>query len=295
MVIIIIGPINISENANNPSPYTIDFVVKEAEEETSDYQLLDSNQAEVPQGTTVEDLVGQNFYISVPNTKNIEDISVNIDVNYSNTTLTLWVSSGNSAEQPIVIPEKEKVSVPTELTITPHDEREFDLALRKYITEVNGVELTGANVRVPNIDESTLASGTTATYRHKKDPVLIESGDVVTYRITIYNEGEKAGRATKIVDQLPEGLTFSQVVSGNFELDSYDEATNRLSLKRNASNTENLDPYTDGNLDSETIEIECTVTATPDTQNSTVLTNVAWISEEYDAEDKCDNNKSRRS
>ena len=281
----IIGPINISENANNPSPYTIDFVVEEAEEETSDYQLLDSNQAELPEGTTVEDLVGQNFYISVPNTKNIEDISVNIDVNYSNTTLTLWVSSGNSAEQPIVIPEKEKVSVPTELTITPHDEREFDLALRKYITEVNGVELTGANVRVPNIDESTLASGTTATYRHKKDPVLIESGDVVTYRITIYNEGEKSGRATKIVDQLPEGLTFSQVVSGNFELDSYDEATNRLSLKRNASNTENLDPYTDGNLDSETIEIECTVTATPDTQNSTILTNVAWISEEYDAED----------
>ena len=281
----IIGPINISENASNPSPYTIDFVVNEAETEISDYKLLDSNQSEVDQGTTIEDLVGQNFYISVPNTANIGDISVNITINYSNTKLTLWVSSTNNGEQPVVIPEKENVSVPTELTITQHDDREFDLALRKYITEVNGVELTGANVRVPNIDESTLASGTTATYRHKKDPVLIESGDVVTYRITIYNEGEKSGRATKIVDQLPEGLTFSQVVSGDFELDSYDEATNRLSLKRNDSNSENLDPYTDGNLDSETIEIECTVTATPDTQNSTILTNVAWISEEYDAED----------
>ena len=281
----IIGPINISENASNPSPYTIDFVVEEAGTETSDYKLLDSNQSEVSQGTTVKDLVGQNFYISVPNTVNIGDISVNITINYSNTKLTLWVSSTNNGEQPVVIPEKENVSVPTELTITPHDEREFDLALRKYITEVNGVELTGANVRVPNIDESTLASGTTATYRHKKDPVLIESGDVVTYRITIYNEGEKSGRATKIVDQLPEGLAFSQVVSGNFELDSYDEETNRLSLKRSDSNTENLDPYTEGNLDSETIEIECTVTATPDTQNSTILTNVAWISEEYDAED----------
>ena len=282
----IIGPINISENASNPSPYTIDFVVEEAGTETSDYKLLDSNQSEVPQGTTVKDLVGQNFYISVPNTVSIGDISVNITINYSNTKLTLWVSSTNNGEQPVVIPEKENVSVPTELTITPHDEREFDLALRKYITEVNGVELTGANVRVPEIDESTLVSGTTATYKHKKDPVLIETGDIVTYKITIYNEGEKAGRATKIVDQLPEGLTFSQIVSGNFELDSYDEATNRLSLKRNDSNTENLDPYTDGKLDSETIEIECTVTATPDTQNSTVLTNVAWISEEYDAEDQ---------
>ena len=282
----IIGPINISENASNPSPYSIDFVVEEAGTETSDYKLLDSNQSEVSQGTTVKDLVGQNFYISVPNTTNIGDISVNITINYSNTKLTLWVSSTNNGEQPVVIPEKENVSVPTKLTVTPHDEREFDLALRKYITEVNGVELTGANVRVPEIDESTLASGTTATYKHRKDPVLIESGDVVTYKITIYNEGEKAGRATKIIDQLPEGLTFSQIVSGNFELDSYDEETNRLSLKRSDSNTENLDPYTDGNLDSETIEIECTVTAKPDTQNSTVLTNVAWISEEYDAEDQ---------
>ncbi len=282
----IIGPINISENENNPSSYTIDFLVKEAGTEISDYKLLDSNKSEVPQGTTVEDLVGQNFYISVPNSRNIDNISINISINYSNTKLTLWVSSTNNEEQPIVIPEKENISVPVELTTTPHEvEKGFDLALRKYITEINGVELTGANVRVPNIDESTLASGTTATYKHKKDPVLIESGDIVTYKITIYNEGEKAGRATKIVDQLPEGLTFSQVVSGNFELDSYDETTNRLSLKRSDSNTDNLDPYTEGNLDSETIEIECEVTATPDAQNSTVLTNVAWISEEYDAEE----------
>lgn len=282
----IIGPINITENANNPSPYNIDFVVKNGETETSDYKLLDSNKTEVPQGTTVEDLVGQNFYISVPNTVDISEISVNITINYNNTNLTLGISSTNNKEQPIVLPEKESVSVPTELTITPHDERIFDLALRKYITAVNGVELTGANVRVPNIDESTLTSGTTATYKHKKDPILVESGDKVTYKITIYNEGEKAGRATKIVDQLPEGLTYSQVISGNFELDSYDETTNTLNLKRINSNTENLDPYTEGNLDSETIEIECTVTATPDTQNSTILTNVAWISEEYDAEDQ---------
>ena len=282
----IIGPINITENANNPSPYNIDFVVKNGETETSDYKLLDSNKTEVPQGTTVEDLVGQNFYISVPNTVDISEISVNITINYNNTNLTLGISSTNNKEQPIVLPEKESVSVPTELAITPHDERIFDLALRKYITAVNGVELTGANVRVPNIDESTLTSGTTATYKHKKDPILVESGDKVTYKITIYNEGEKAGRATKIVDQLPEGLTYSQVISGNFELDSYDETTNTLNLKRINSNTENLDPYTEGNLDSETIEIECTVTATPDTQNSTILTNVAWISEEYDAEDQ---------
>ncbi len=282
----ILGPINISENQNISKLYTIDFTVEENGEETSEYQLLNEDKEEVDEGTTVEDLVGQPFYVSVPDSVNIEDISVNININYSNTKLTLWVSSTNNKEQPIVIPEKENISVPAKLTVTPHEEeKEFDLALRKYITAVNGVELTGADVRVPNIDESTLESGTTARYKHKKDPVLVETGDIVTYKITIYNEGEKAGRATKVVDQLPEGLTFSQVVSGNFELDSYDKATNTVNLSRIESNTENLDPYTEGNLDRETIEIECEVTATPDTQNSTILTNVAWISEEYDAED----------
>ena len=283
----IIGPINITENENIVKLYTIDFAVKNGETETSDYKLLNQDKEEVSQGITVEDLVGENFYISVPNSVNVEDIAIDITINYSNTNLTLWISSTNNKEQPIVIPEKESVSVPVELTVKPYEEeREFDLALRKYITAVNGEELIGANVRVPDIDESTLNSGTTATYKHKKDPVLIESGDKVTYSITIYNEGEKAGRATKIVDQLPEGLTYSRVISGNFELDSYNEDTNTLNLKRIDSNTENLNPYTEGNLDSETIEIECTVTATSDTQNSTILTNVAWISEEYDAEDQ---------
>ncbi len=283
-----IGPINISENENNVTPYTIDFIVEEAGTGTSNYQLLDENKEEVAEGTTVKDLVGQDFYISIPNSVEISDISVNITIHYSHTNLTLWISSTNNQEQPIVIPEKENISVPVELKITPHEDKEFDLALRKYITAVNGVELTGANVRVPDIDESTLSSGTTATYRHKKDPVLVETGDIVTYRIAIYNEGEKAGRATKIVDQLPEGLKFigsEGIISGNFELGSYDEETNRLILNRTATNTDNLAPYTEGTLDSETIEIECEVTATPDTQNSKVLTNVAWISEEYDAED----------
>ena len=59
--------------------------------------------------------------------------------------------------------------------------------------------MTGADSRVPNIDESTLQSETTATYKHKKDPVPVATGNVVTYKLTIYNEGEKAGRATKIV------------------------------------------------------------------------------------------------
>ena len=154
--------------------------------------------------------------------------------------------------------------------------QEFDLALRKYITEVNGVAVT--NSRVPVIDESTLENGTTATYNHRKDPVLVENGDIVTYNITIYNEGEVDGRATQIIDQLPSGLKYSQITTAGFTAE-YDEETNRVTIKRDASNTENLTAYQQGQLDSETIEIECIVDTS---ENGKILTNVAWISEEID-------------
>ena len=279
----VIGPINITEVSGNTKPYTIDFKVKNSGNETDNYKLLDSNKKEVAQGTTVKDLVGKDFYISMPK-ETTKKVGVSISINYSNSKLTLWASTTDNQAQPVMIPEKEEKSENVDLEVTPN-EKPFDLALRKYITKINDKELTGTNSRVPVIDESTLTSGTTATYKHKKDPVLVEKGNKVTYKLAIYNEGQKAGRATKIVDQLPTGLKFSKIVSGNFVLDSYDDAgNNTLTLKRKANNTDNLAAYTSGNLSSEIVEIECEVTATPDTVNKKVLTNVAWISEEFDSE-----------
>ncbi len=279
----VVGPIHMTQL--NATPYTIDLTVKNNGTEISNYQLLDEDKNVV---TTISSLVGKDFYISVPKSQ-VETLSVNITVNYNNTTMKLWASSTNNQEQPLVEVTKEPKKESVELTFTPDEpEKVFDLALRKYITKVNGVELTGTNSRVPTIDEATLTNGTTATYKHKKDPVTIATGDKVTYKITIYNEGEKAGRATKVVDQLPTGLKFSKVVSGNFELGTYNQTTNTLNLVRKSDNTTNLPAYTNGNLakNSETIEIECEVTAIPDTANSKILTNVAWISEAFDAEDQ---------
>lgn len=270
----IIGPIHITE-LNKAMPYSIDFKVN------SNYTLLDKDK-KVANGKTVKDLVGDNFFISVPKS-GVNSLTVDIGINYSNTTMTLW-SNLNNLEQPLVEVNREDKSVPVPLKFSP--EKSFDLALRKYITKVNDKEVT--NSRVPNIEEGALDSGTTATYKHKKDPVPVTTGNKVTYKMTIYNEGQKAGRATKVVDQLPTGLKFSKVVSGNFEKQSYDETTNTLLLTRKTDNEINLPAYTKGNLTSgtgaETIEIECTVTATPDTKNNKILTNVAWISEEIDEE-----------
>ncbi len=175
--------------------------------------------------------------------------------------LTLYTTAvGNS--QPLMKVEKNPL--------------EFDLALRKYITKVNGIEVT--NSRVPVIDESTLTNGTTATYKHRKDPVIVENGDIVTYHVTVYNEGEVDGRATKIIDQLPSGLKYSQIKTAGFTV-QYDEKTNRLTITRDKNNISNLEAYQKGQLDSENIEIECIVDTS---ENGKILTNVAWIAEEID-------------
>lgn len=200
---------------------------------------------------------------------------------HSNTKVTLYANPTVQNTQPIILIER-----------TP-DTREFDLALRKYITKVNGKDLTGVASRVPNIDKSTLTSGTTATYKHKKDPVVVTTGSTVTYKLTVYNEGQKAGRATKIVDQLPTGLkmkTTGTVTSskGNSYTVAYDETANKATFT--TAGTKDLAAYSGSTLDSDTIEIECTVTATTtataNTSSAIVLTNVAWISEEYDSVDK---------
>ena len=279
----IVGPIRINEAEGNTMPYDIEFDVNKTFK-------FDDGQNELDAGTTAKDLVGNDFYISV---SDIDDIQVSVDIQYANNKLTLWASSTNNLEQPVMIPEKHKESNPITLTL---ESKTFDLALRKYITKItsNGVTRVLSDsvdtTRVPNISESTLTSDTTATYMHRKNPVSVETGDIVTYKISIYNEGEKAGRATQVIDQLPTGLKFKRVVSGNFDADSsYNyEDDNKLILNRKSNNTTNLPAYEIDNFKNgtgyETIEIECEVTATPDSRNQKILTNVAWISREYDAE-----------
>jgi len=155
--------------------------------------------------------------------------------------------------------------------------QEFDLALRKYITKVNDDPV--AVSRDPDIDETALSAGssTTATYKHKKDPVQVMPGDIVTYKITIYNEGDIAGRAIEITDQLPTGLEFVRVVSGDY-VATTPVVGNKLILTK--VGTTDIPAYTGaGEPSSETVEIECEVTATV-SQTRQILTNIAWISED---------------
>ncbi len=78
----------------------------------------------------------------------------------------------------------------------------FDLALRKFITKV---DTTNVNNRYPTL--SMNESGN-IKYTHPKDPVEVCTNDTVIYTIRIYNEGEIAGYANEITDDVPFGLEF---------------------------------------------------------------------------------------
>ena len=77
----------------------------------------------------------------------------------------------------------------------------FDLALRKFITGVNEEEVKD---RYPVFNNNNGEY----TYTHTKEPVLVQTGDIVIYTIRVYNEGEISGYADEVKDDMPEGLEF---------------------------------------------------------------------------------------
>ena len=184
-----------------------------------------------------------------------------------------------------------------------------DLALRKYITKVNGEDVDISRVPVPETSELASGSDTTATYNHRKNPVEVKVGDIVTYKITIYNEGDVEGKALKITDQLPAGMVlvdyeeeepydFENYGNGKKFTDDYywaseyEEETNRVifedqpevdEMPSNWKPSPNLQPYlgTD-DIDSISFEYKCKVTGdVTGGIDGKVLTNVAWISEDF--------------
>ena len=104
--------------------------------------------------------------------------------------------------------------------------KEFDLALRKFITEVQKQEVT---TRIPNpkIENGQI------TYEHTKEPLIVHVDDIIIYTIRVYNEGEISGYASEITDDIPEYLEYLPEESTNVEYmwkmyDENDEETDNV-------------------------------------------------------------------
>ena len=122
------------------------------------------------------------------------------DGQFNNRETGAWYidNSGDTVTIKIYIKNKQKV---------------FDLALRKYIAKVeNGNKNeTPDPSRKPFLNELSHLQWVkehTAAYYHTKEAYKVEYGDIVTYRIYVYNEGNVKGYATEITDYLESGLDF---------------------------------------------------------------------------------------
>ena len=155
---------------------------------------------------TLKELVGQEFYLIMPTSSNISGIKMTVNTSYTSKTVDYWsVADAPTTEQPVVIVNETPLNFSDATSIVVP--KPFDLSLRKFITNINGTEITN---RMPQVDVSKLASGeaTTATYNHTKTPLKVAIGDVVTYTIRVYNEGDIDGYVEEITDHLPDQLEF---------------------------------------------------------------------------------------
>ena len=180
----IVGPYKIEELRD--ISYTLEGVFTDGNgDEITDVQYLDSSKNSLATGTSLKDLVGSNFYISIPSTTDTSNIKFSISGSFFSTDVTYWsVENPSGVDQPIVQIEKVNKLFSDEIDAQEEPVSKFDLALRKFITSINGVKLTGDDSREPVISEETLqnlANGGihTAKKVHTKTPLTVQKGDKI--------------------------------------------------------------------------------------------------------------------
>ena len=292
----VVGPVKIDET--RVAVYSLNNTIS-VNEDTSTGAYISNAEGKKDSNQTLNNHIGKNIYIAIPKSKvSGNNIQITFDGSYKTNEKKLLVST-TKTEQPVVeITPKDK---PFELKVTTPIQKEFDLALRKVITKIassDGKTKTVINEKGVNAERKVTVDTTTipntAKYKHRKDPVVVEKGDIVTYSITIYNEGEMAGYAKTIVDKLPQGLalkgyTVNKTTTGTYKSGNinysyvYDNTNNTITFTNVSKNT--LAAYAgQNNLASETIQIECEVIQEPSSSTNTYLTNIAYISGAHNTE-----------
>ena len=290
----IYGPLHVTKN--NEFDYTVEnFQVTKEGGTIVSYSFLNSNKQAVS-NASLKSFENKDFYVKV-NTTDLDEVNVAFSVKYNSTQATLFTKDRSETTlQPVVLIKRNQTSKP--FSFSKARNKKFDLALRKYITAVNGNPLTGDYVRnLTNIDLTPLTNGgneTTAAYKHTKKPVKVETNDVVTYTIKLYNEGEERGTVTSIIDKLPTGVepvaktgtvTSRKGIVYNY---NYNEDLNVYTigcLRGTNTNGKELAAFNGQTLDYDEISFDCKVTAKASTAGDKILTNIAYIYGAYN-EDK---------
>ena len=281
------GPYNLTYT-NNPG---INVNIEADVQLGNNIRIVNAQGVEYPGNTVSEKILnanGTDFYAVVPKSTNVKTYKISVSANYQTTDITYWSTSANIAQrnQPVVIVQKAPKAFNDEKIIQVREiPKEFDLALRKFITGIRSATGVAKQVesREPVITQQALedlATGrtefkTTAVKTHRKDALTVETGDIVTYTIRVYNEGDVDGYVDQITDYLPAGLELTE----NSRINQANRWAKDGKVLRSELHTKDLLKAFDKNtktLSYVDYQVECTVL---DTTNLTTrdLTNVAEI------------------
>ncbi len=257
-----IGPFRVTAPSSDlsASDYNITLTNGTSELFSSAYTIKDANGNII--NKKLNEIFDTDYYIYLPTNGNkIQTLKLNVSYTKFGTKASVW-TAGEAKYQPLVLLTKEgdTVTDSVEVAINPN----ADLTLRKYIVAVNGKEVS--NNRKPNI---TITDGK-IEYKHRKDAVEVKPGDMVTYEITVYNEGNVNATATEIVDYLPDNLEF---VEGNTINDQYGWKANGNVVT--TTRTKSLAPFANNKIDIDTVQIVCKVKNSA--TSGEILTNIAEI------------------
>ena len=283
----VIGPFKINKISDTAGTLTAKFY-------NGNTEIMNPTMQDVNGKTiaTIEDTVGKEFYISIPTSIDIENIKLEISGSYFNTSINYWavLKSNQNDDQPVAEVERTRKIYNEDITYTPAP-KQFDLALRKFITSINGKAPTVS--REPKVDLTTLKNGTfnrngkkeyTATYTHPKTALEVKKGDKVIYTIRVYNEGEVDAYVKEVTDYLPKGLKLAENSTINTNNGWTNPSSDGKTIVTSKLGKTLLKAFDGTNLKYLDVQIECEVTAKGTTTQS--LKNIAEITAHSDSKDK---------
>ena len=281
----LVGPYKLSVTGSTIS--TFNATITDGTNNLTDVTIVGEDKKTVLNGQSINEKISnglnKNFYIAVPLNTSATNITINVTYSYTSTSETYYSTSANTinSQQPVV--QIKKIVNRNDVTDTKEIAKpSFDLALRKYITQINGEDVepsrepkyTQEGLRQLATQTGTIIEKTTLVKEHTKNPLTVKKGDKVLYTIRIYNEGQVDGKASEITDYLPSGLRLSQnsTINSTYNWKMYDENGNETSdytkcsyIKSDALKNKTIKAFdvnpTNGvyEISSDFVQVECDV------------------------------------
>ncbi len=284
-----IGPFKITGSEGNDYTVKISLLTDNGADANSNFFILDAASTSGNKlSSTKKDLDNKNFWIQVRTNTPAKKVKIELETGMSIKKAKGYVWTRNSEDQPLLSLEREEnkgTKKQAEFTFNITNTKEYDVALRKYISTVkrpqgnnqwqliwedNGESDKTRKPKQPDAKQKQSDGAFNQyEYKHRKDPLEVQVGDRITYTIEVINEQSTNITITEVKDYLPPtGLKYVTDDSTNTSNWTYDDESRTATTKA----FENFSPNQE--LQSRTVKIVCEVTAEG---AGKVLTNIAEI------------------